>query len=370
MNGLRSAYVQRLYRPLSLVFVALAIAVVGGAAYAAWSSTVITLTPKLRPVSTTLTLTIGPDSDTPDRLVGSVTTDKRTATVSAAPQGTGQSVPAHATGTMTIVNTTATPQPLTVGTRLRATNGVIVRTKNRVDVPAGGQVDVGVIADPLGTEGELSAGKFVIVALWTGLQKQIFGQTSEAMVGGTATESSQTLSLEELTTASTSAQDKIRTEVGTSTAGTYRSLEPADVTTIPDLKTPSATYQVIVTSTAVTVTYSNDELQSVARRELTKVLADGDVLASMSVPTLTLSDRPTKEVAVFKVKVEGQAVIAGTSALLQPSTYTGLGRNDIEQQTVGAGLFTSTSVTFSPWWRKAAPDQAGRITIRTLTSRL
>ena len=45
MTDLRQAHVQRVYRPLSIVFVALVLLIAAGAAYAGWSSTVISITP-------------------------------------------------------------------------------------------------------------------------------------------------------------------------------------------------------------------------------------------------------------------------------------------------------------------------------------
>ncbi len=186
MASLRHAQLQWNYRFISATFVVLVVGVIGGIAYAAWSKTVITVTPRRLPVSATFTVIVAPTGQETTGLSGTVATEERSATVTVQPKQSGATVPAYAAGRVTFRNLTAKDQPLATGTRLRSATGVIVRTTARVDVPAGGTVGADVIADPLGADGNLPPGRFIIVALWPGLQDKIYADSAAAFTGGLA----------------------------------------------------------------------------------------------------------------------------------------------------------------------------------------
>lgn len=358
------AQVKRIYKPVIIVFGGLVVALFVSLLYTGWSSTVITITPLLKPVSASLAVTIAPTTSSTDdhQLAGTVTVTEKSATVTTTPKGDGIPVPAHATGTMTIINNSTKVQPLAVGTRLKSDSGIIVRTDERVDAPAGGKVTVSTTADPLGETGNLPAGKFVIVALWPGLQDKIYGQTSEAMTGGLATTKG-SLSVDDLTSASEQAENQVKAEVGTSTSGKFIVVAPAAVVSKPKPEVPSVSYQITVTLKVTTVTYSSERLNQVLHDELSKSLVAGQELTSTESPTLTLTDRPTKDTATFSIQAKGQAGLTSSSPLLSASTYVSMSGAAISKKLVDSGAIQSSNVKIAPWWRSTAPDQANRITI-------
>lgn len=95
--------------------------------------------------------------------------------------------PAKAQGTVTIYNKYSKAQPLVATTRLLSTGGVLFRTKETVTVSAGGSVQVGVEADQEGVSGNIGPSQFEIVALWEGLKKDIYAESTAAMAGGLTT---------------------------------------------------------------------------------------------------------------------------------------------------------------------------------------
>ena len=362
MSTLKNAHVQNIYRPVSIVFAVLVVLFIVGVVYAGWSSSVITVTPKLNQVNASFPVTIGGETTDGSALAGTVTTEEKSATVTVTPTGTGAPVPAHASGQVTIKNTTAKEQPLAVGTRLQADSGVIVRTTQRVDVPANGDVEVTTIADPLGETGNLPPGKFVIVALWPGLQDKIYGQSTVTFSGGLAAGGT-SLSLEELTTASDQAVAKISLEVGTSRPGFYISLEPTSVVSDPKPEVASASYAVTVTMRVTTVTYPTAELQQLITQELTKALALNQTLQEPEAPSFRIDDRPTTDRIVLHVDVASAAYASSTSPLLQRATFTGLTVEEITKKLADQSIIKSSQVKLSPWWRSTAPVQADRITL-------
>lgn len=87
-------------------------------------------------------------------------------------------------GKVTIFNNYSKTQPLVATTRLLSPEGILYRTQKRVDVPAGGKVEVDVYADPPSeAAAKLGPTRFTIPGLWPGLQDKIFGQSFEAMSG-------------------------------------------------------------------------------------------------------------------------------------------------------------------------------------------
>ena len=362
MSSLSSAQVRKVYQPLIVVFIGLVAFTIGGVIYAAWSTTVITLTPKLLPVAATFNVTISDQPTSADNLNGTVNSVNQTASMTVTPTGSGALVPAHASGSVLLTNHTAKTQPLASGTRLRSSSGVIVRTTSRVDVPAGGTATVTAVADPLGDSGNIEPGQLIIVALWTGLQNKIYGENSQAFTGGT-TSSGQSLSQDELNTASNQAQDQIVKHLGSAKPGVFYKLEPQSVASQPEPDVPSASYQVTVTTKVTTVAYDAAALTNRATAELSHSLAEDQVLSNLSPVQLGYSDRPTANSIILSASIKGQAILSPTSIYRQAKTYLGLSADNIKIKALGTNAIKSVAVKFSPWWRTTAPDQAERITV-------
>lgn len=89
-----------------------------------------------------------------------------------------------ATGKVTIHNELDHDQPLVSTTRLLSEGGIIFRTKDRVNVPSQGKVDVEVYADEPGPDGEIGPSRFTLPGLWEQWQDKIYAESSEPMTGG------------------------------------------------------------------------------------------------------------------------------------------------------------------------------------------
>lgn len=363
MAELRHAQLQHIYRFVSVGFIVLVLGVAAGVGYAAWSKTMIIVTPRLVPVDAQFTVTVAPTATEPSTLVGTIASDTAAATVTVTPKQTGTPVPAHATGQVTFKNTTGKDQPLAAGTRLRAESGVIVRTTGRVDVPAGGTANATVTADPLGEEGNLEPGHFIIVALWPGLQDKIYADSETAFTGGLASGGS-TLSVADLTAASDKAQADILKTLPANRPGTVVVTAPDSVVTHPDPNTPSTSYDVTVKLKVVTVTFTANELTELIGQQLRSSLADDQALTAVGEPTITLGDQPTADSMTLTVKATGQAVIAKDSPRLAAANFIGKHAQDISRQLLGTDVIKSVVIKFSPWWRTVTPDRADRISIQ------
>lgn len=96
----------------------------------------------------------------------------------------GAEVAELAIGTVVLINTSATAQPLVERTRLLSGNGVLFRTRSAVTVPENGRVDAAVIADQPGAAGDVPPGRFTIPGLPAARQAEVYGESAAAMTGG------------------------------------------------------------------------------------------------------------------------------------------------------------------------------------------
>lgn len=360
MASLTQAHVKQIYRMISLVFSAVVVILFGLTLILGSSSATITVTPVYQPVSTTFSLIVSPTATDKTGLVGSVTSSSVAASVSAPASTTGTDVPAHAHGPIVIHNNSQADQPLSIGTRLASTTGIIVRTASRVDVPGGGTVTVDVTADPTGDSGNLAAGRLTIVALRPANQSIIFGEVVTPLTGGTIQKSG-TLALEDLTAASDQAQKKIRQQVGANEPGHLRLLVPQSVATDPEATVSSKSYTITVTMKLVEVRYPASQLDQRLQKELTAALADDQRLIKAVEPTITVGDQPAADSITLKISGQGEAAILSSSPLLQPANFVGLSRAAVMTKLSSPATIKSVVVTFSPFWRTSAPSQPQRI---------
>lgn len=362
MASLRQAHVQTFYRPIMVGFVGLAVVIIIGVVYASSGHTLIRVTPEAGSVTTTFTVTVGPATDTPNHVPGTVETKEISSSVTVTPSSDGAEIPAQATGTVTIINSTSSDQPLAAGTRLQHENGVIVRTTARLDVPARGRATATAIADPVGASGNLPPGKFIIVALRPANQALIFGESTEPFTGGLRVQSG-SLSLNALTAASNEAEMELRKSFGESTVGTFKLLEPVAVATTPEPDIPAANYTVTVTMKAMTISYDADILSTLIRTRLTTLLKEDQEIVSIENPKVMLDSQPSLESAAISVTSNGITQLRADSALLAPSQFVGLDQEAITKKLLGSSLVSNVTVAFTPWWHTAAGQDPETITV-------
>lgn len=356
MASLTSAHLQRRYTLFIVVVLVLSAALVGGVLVFGQASATIVITPRSQEVKTENTYSIGSEN-TALTLKGTVTTSTVAASVTVKPSATGTPVDAHATGTMVIVNKSGKVQPLAAGTRFRATNGQIVRSQRRIDVGPGQEVSVGVVADTLGVSGNLEPGKFVIVALWAGLQDTIYGDLRVAMTGGT-TLGGATLDLATLNRASDEAAQQLSSQ-HPSTDGTLVRLTPKNVSTTPKASVASASYTVTVTMTKTAITYSPADLKTLLQESLAPSIVKGFVLTSLSTPVVTMNDVVGTPSVTATLK--GQIGLLAEHEALRVENLTGKSASEVQSQIAAIPNVAGVSVTISPRWRSTLPNDVSAI---------
>jgi hypothetical protein len=82
-------------------------------------------------------------------------------------------------GSVIIYNNYTQNQPLVATTRLLSPDEKLFRIKERVDVPAGSQVEVEIYADEVSQDMAIEPTTFTIPGLWLGLQDRIYAESKE-----------------------------------------------------------------------------------------------------------------------------------------------------------------------------------------------
>ncbi|MDD5342633.1 MAG: hypothetical protein PHI73_04870, partial [Patescibacteria group bacterium] len=185
----RKTIIQRYYRTIITVFGISTVAIVILIAYFSFSKTVIDVTIVKKPYTTSTLIEVVGKTEGQEQLqtatIGLVLEKNYELTKEFTDLTTQSEAPAKAQGAVIIYNHYSKTQPLVASTRLLSDSGVLFRTDKRVDVPAGGQVEVTVTADQPGQAGEIGPAHFTLPALWLGLQDKIYAESSAAMTGGT-----------------------------------------------------------------------------------------------------------------------------------------------------------------------------------------
>ena len=176
----KTAKTKRSLKNIAIAFICIVVFWLLVILYFSLGRATIILTPTKQNVKATAEVTIGTENDFTNkkiagRLISATVEDTRsfntTGTANAAPE-----LNSKATGTATIANNSNRSQPLVATTRLLSSKGILYRTTEMVVVPAGGKVDVGIIADKEGDKYLLKNGdKMTIPGLSVILQKSIYG---------------------------------------------------------------------------------------------------------------------------------------------------------------------------------------------------
>lgn len=165
-----------LYRRIAGTFFLFSVLIALAVFYFSFSWATIILTPKSEGFSMTQTFSLtDKDVHGPDEIKASMQTEILDADGQFDATG-AKEVVGNLTATITLINTTASPQPLRATTRLLSPNGVLFRMSEFSSVPARGRVTVPIYADKEGDIGTVGEGRFTIPGLWEGLQTQIYGE--------------------------------------------------------------------------------------------------------------------------------------------------------------------------------------------------
>ena len=140
----------RFYKFIALTFLIITVVLFCVIIFMSSKEATITVTTKSDPIDVSKYVVVGPGGEWD----GVVTTTLINETKAFSPTGTKEE-PGIAKGRVTLVNETGYDQPLVATTRLLTPDGILFRLKDRVLVPAGGEIKAEVYADAEGASGNI-----------------------------------------------------------------------------------------------------------------------------------------------------------------------------------------------------------------------
>jgi type IV pilus assembly protein PilM len=202
--------------------------------------------------------------------------------------GAKPSVGGKAKGTVTIINTTATPYTFVATTRVLSKDGVLFRIDKPAAIPANGSVKAAVTADKAGPEGDIAPTTFSIPGLGASFEGIITAKSDAAMTGGAGGETP-AISVDDIVTVKQALHDKAILEATADLDALRRQTEHLDVAlfidkevsfTTPEAGTSGTSFDATLSLNVKAITLPEDEAEKLLQAALVKELPEGTSAAA------------------------------------------------------------------------------------------
>lgn len=365
----------RLYKFIALTFLLLTVVLLGVVVFMSSKRAVITIETRASKIDTSTSLVLGgaTNADVPGKLSTILVSKTKTFQ----PTGTKEE-PGIAKGMVTLHNDGSVDQPLVVKTRLVTENDILYRLSDRVNVPAGGTVQVEVYADVAGPAGDIEPSRFTIPGLNEAKQKIIYATSEEWFTGGTKVIG--VLSIDDIKKAEKTllaeleeeGMAQLKNEEGVDQLKN-QDKRPAvfkvvDQTfeTKSEIGTEVSEFDLSGQVTLLGVFYDEDVLNSVARDQLNKRAVDDTELIEPGAdkPTLSLDSHDLeKGTATVSLFYNGSAILNPDSQQLDKNIFYGKSRDEVRRYVLSLDHVRGVEVKFSPAWMQSVPHIADHVQI-------
>ncbi|PIP17509.1 MAG: hypothetical protein COX43_03945 [Parcubacteria group bacterium CG23_combo_of_CG06-09_8_20_14_all_35_9] len=284
------------------------------------------------------------------------------------PSTGSKTVTSSATGKITVINRYSKTQPLVATTRFLSPQGVLFRSKYRIDVPPGGKKEVEVYADKSGKEGKIGPTHFTIPGLWAGLQDKIYGESYAPMTGGEKTvkfvtgdditKGREKLSQELFETALEEFGSRLREKETFLAESTTKEIVESKVNATANSEKDE--FEVSLRVKVVGVALEEEKLLNLAEAKLKAGLAKDEELVDINPKSLTYSLEnydPKKGTIEIKASIEGQTLLKESSSIFNKDRLTGLTQREVQAYFAAFPEIEEVKVKLTPFWLKKIPNQ-------------
>jgi hypothetical protein len=372
----------RLFGKIIIAFAILAVILVLLIIYFSFSKTVITIIPQPQEAKYSFQITVKKDlteeeKNNNEAISGIVLetniSDKKTSVDLSAQE----KVPAQAKGQVIIYNNWSQTQPLAANTRLLSKEGILFKTKLRVDVPARGQVEAEVYADQEGESGNIGPTKFEIVALSAELKQKIYAESTSPMTSGLVDKkivtqenldkAYQDLTNEMLVKAKSNLAEQLKKENSILEIDekvlTYQVIEKKST---PEVGKQADELTVELKLKVAAVAFLEQDLKTIAQNKLSANVPEGQLLTSKeitvdySLDTYNLND----QTATLKVTVTGESIVQPSSPIFDKSNLIKKSKQEIINYFKDFEEIKNVQVSFSPFWVFKSSSTPSQIEIK------
>ncbi len=394
----RAARAHSSFKQFSVFFISLAILFILGLSYIALAKVTITLIPRERPATYEFNLLVNSkQTDASAASINQATQNKTGSTPTAQnesgdltlfktvngliisqskkvqqvfPVHKGKTVADHATGEVTVYNQRAVPQTLVATTRLLSPDGVLIRLKNKIIVPAHGELKAEVYADQPGASGELAPTTFTIPGLSPSLQKLVYARSTQPLRGGTkkigqltAAEVKQAVEELKKTAGADILSNYLKNNNDLTLLGVKLVLDEVQVE--PKIGSETDNFTVSGTLKVKAVYAPIEKIISLAKtflQEKNGKLHFQLIPSSLKYDLITVN--PATQKAVVKVTFKAKADYQSDSKLFDKNILIGFTENDLKLYFSQFDFIKDVQVKFSPFWVKKVPILKDHIIIK------
>lgn len=334
-----------------------------------YSQAVIMVTPAATAGTTSFDVEVTADPDPAalaerDVVGGSVSVKEKSGEVTV-PVTSTTTASGTTVGTVTITNSASQPQTLLATTQLQAENGVIVRTNERVIVPAGGSITVGVYPKDPATFVPIAPGRLTIIKLAPTLQTQIYGMAATTLTG--EAREVKVIMASDVDRAKQALIDKLAPEI-VAEAGVSAAQQIAAEVINAELVGQSlgaSADQITVKGTvrAKLLIVNPDHLKRLIQRKVRGGSSIAATTQDLSHIRYELVQEVDERTAVIKVTTNVATTIDASSDILQPENLAGQPVDTVRAMLEQSDLVTSVSIRVSPYWRTTLPTDVDRIKV-------
>lgn len=367
------------YRLIAIIFLVFIIGTAVAIVHFALPRATIEITAKADRSLAVSTFTIGEtatpeDPENTSAITGTIAATEATTKEVFTPQGEGKKIAERVRGTVVLVNTSSLSQPLLSTTQLQlADGGMIYRTQKYAIVPANGELEIEVLADTAGLEGELKGGQeLVIIKLNSSRQKSVYAEVREPLGGGEKTIAVVTQADMDASTLKLQASlreiAKKTLEQKTETTLTDDQISYSDIVTESKNKVGEETseFEITGTLTATTARFSQEDLLKLLKQQYTISLPAGYSLLGFndhSVKWSLESVAADATEASVRAEMEVFTTLTPNSDVIDPQELVGRKVDEIKEVLLSNPNISAIKVTFWPFWRNTAPPFPHRITL-------
>ncbi|PJA90473.1 MAG: hypothetical protein CO137_00245 [Candidatus Magasanikbacteria bacterium CG_4_9_14_3_um_filter_32_9] len=356
----------RLYKFIAISFLLLTVVLLVVIIFMSSKRATITIISKTEVVDVSGTVEVGKGSNA---VTGTVSTTVITLNKVFSPTGDKEE-PAIARGTVTLFNETSSAQPLIATTRLLSSEGVLFHIKDKVTVPAKGNITAEVYSDTMGVENNIGPTKFTVPGLATDKQAVIFAESEEAMTGGVAT--SGVISADDIKQAEVVLTGELE-ELGKKSFGEINPNMGVNFSIIQNtfesdkaIGEEVSEFTITGRATILAVMYDKKEVDSRARNLLLRravndaeTIEQGDVEPVVSLESYDVA----RGSAVLSVFYSGIAKLNADSKQLQKVMFFDKNKEEVRQYVLALDHVNSVDVEFKPAWIQTVPPVDSHVKI-------
>ncbi len=348
----------RLYKFIAVSFLLLTVVLLAIIIFMSSKRATITIISKTEVVDVSGTVEVGKGSNA---VTGTVSTTVVTLNKVFSPTGDKEE-PGIARGTVTLFNETNSAQPLIATTRLLSSEGVLFHIKDKVTIPAKGNVTAEVYSDTMGVENNIGPTKFTVPGLAADKQAVIFAESEEAMTGGVTT--SGVISADDIKQAELVLTGELE-ELGKKSFGEINPTMGANFSIIQNtfesdkaIGEEVSEFTISGRATVLAVMYDKKEVDSRARNLLLRravndaeIVEQGDAEPVVSLESYDVA----RGSAVLSVFYSGMAKLNADSKQLQKVMFFDKNKEEVRQYVLALDHVNSVDVEFKPAWIQTVP---------------